>query len=166
MPDYMKGKIYRIVSDTNGLAYYGSTTGKLSARMAQHRYCFRRGRGNCTSRLVLAGGDAKIFLVEKFQTICKEDLIRRERFHIENNECVNRRVPGRGPTCEHGKYRQYCKECGGSQICQHDRQRAKCKFCNGDRYRCEPCNQTFSSGQMLGKHLASKKHAEKPKQFL
>ena len=33
--------------------------------------------------------------------------------------------------CEHGRRRNRCKECGGSQICEHGRQRSKCKECGG-----------------------------------
>lgn len=33
--------------------------------------------------------------------------------------------------CEHGRRRNSCKECGGSQICVHRRVRSKCKGCDG-----------------------------------
>ena len=31
--------------------------------------------------------------------------------------------------CPHGKWRRFCKECGGSQICVHGRQRSSCGKC-------------------------------------
>ena len=34
-------------------------------------------------------------------------------------------------SCEHGRERHRCKECGGSQICEHGRQRCRCKECGG-----------------------------------
>ena len=37
MPDYSKGKIYRILQDNVKTVYIGSTTQPLSSRMAQHR---------------------------------------------------------------------------------------------------------------------------------
>ena len=54
---------------------------------------------------------------------------------------------GGGAICEHGRRRSTCKECGGSQICEHGRQRRKCKDCGGSqicehgrlRYRCKEC---------------------------
>ena len=54
---------------------------------------------------------------------------------------------GKEYVCEHGKRRNYCKECGGSQICEHGRQRSKCKECGGSdickhgkyRSRCKEC---------------------------
>jgi hypothetical protein len=33
--------------------------------------------------------------------------------------------------CEHGKQKNYCKECGGSSICQHGKQKRYCKECGG-----------------------------------
>ena len=49
--------------------------------------------------------------------------------------------------CPHGKWRRFCKECGGASICQHGRQRSKCKECGGgsicvhgrQRSRCKEC---------------------------
>ena len=32
-----------------------------------------------------------------------------------------------GAICEHGRQRQYCKECGGASICEHGRRRSQCK---------------------------------------
>ena len=37
MPDYSKGKVYRILQDNDKTVYIGSTTQPLSARLAQHR---------------------------------------------------------------------------------------------------------------------------------
>ena len=33
--------------------------------------------------------------------------------------------------CPHGKWRHYCKECGGGSICEHGRVRSQCKECGG-----------------------------------
>ncbi len=33
--------------------------------------------------------------------------------------------------CEHGLEKIRCKECGGSQICEHDKQKSRCKECGG-----------------------------------
>ena len=38
---------------------------------------------------------------------------------------------GKSFSCKHGRQRQQCKECGGSQICEHGRQRSLCKECGG-----------------------------------
>jgi hypothetical protein len=31
--------------------------------------------------------------------------------------------------CLHGKRKDYCKECGGSQYCPHGKQRSRCNEC-------------------------------------
>ena len=31
--------------------------------------------------------------------------------------------------CSHGKRKNYCKKCGGSQICQHGKCKSQCKEC-------------------------------------
>lgn len=33
--------------------------------------------------------------------------------------------------CPHGKYKYYCKACGGKGICEHDRQKQNCILCKG-----------------------------------
>ena len=50
--------------------------------------------------------------------------------------------------CEHGKERNYCKECDGSSICDHGKQRSHCKDCKGSaicdhgkqRSQCKDCD--------------------------
>ena len=36
MPDYSKSKIYKIIDNTNGNVYFGSTTQSLAQRLAGH----------------------------------------------------------------------------------------------------------------------------------
>ena len=33
--------------------------------------------------------------------------------------------------CEHGRRRDRCRECGGSQICEHNKRRSSCVDCGG-----------------------------------
>tara|TARA_R110002012_G_scaffold263018_1_gene445521 strand:+ start:78 stop:464 length:387 start_codon:yes stop_codon:yes gene_type:complete len=39
--------------------------------------------------------ECKIILVENINCNSKEELLKKERWYIENNECVNKRIPGR-----------------------------------------------------------------------
>ena len=49
--------------------------------------------------------------------------------------------------CEHGKRKDRCKECGGSQICEHQRLKSCCRECGGSeicehrkqRSQCKEC---------------------------
>ncbi len=50
-------------------------------------------------------------------------------------------------SCEHGRQKSECKDCGGSGICEHGRQRSQCKDCGGSgicehgqiRSKCKDC---------------------------
>jgi len=95
MVDYTKSKIYKIVCNITGLTYYGSTVNPISKRISQHRSNFKTDRGTCSSRQVLVGGNYDYSLVEEFSCENKDQLHRRERYYIENNECVNKEIPGR-----------------------------------------------------------------------
>ena len=90
MPDYSKGKIYKIYNDSiPDKVYYGSTINTLVKRLGQHKDKFHL----CTSKQLFP--NAKIVLVEKFPCNDKDELTKRERYYIENNECVNKNIPGR-----------------------------------------------------------------------
>jgi hypothetical protein len=105
MPDYQNGKIYKIVNDKLGLTYYGSTTQILSQRMGGHianKKRFDTGKCNNVSSFKLLDGNQKIYLVEKYPCNDKNELERRERYYIETNECVNKRIPSRTQK-EHSK---------------------------------------------------------------
>ena len=92
-------RVYKLES-SNGLVYYGSTTQKyLSVRLCQHKSdskdCTKH--NTCASKLLYAdGASVTITLVENVKD-CKDkyELQARERWYIENNECVNKVVPGR-----------------------------------------------------------------------
>ncbi len=99
MPDYSKGKIYKIWSPSADIAYYGSTIETLSKRLTKHRGGLKRWKRGTTNYVtsygVLEHPDARIDLVEKFPCECVEELRAREGFYIKNFECVNRCVAGR-----------------------------------------------------------------------
>ena len=95
MVDYTKSKIYKIVCNITGLTYYGSTVNPISKRISSHRSEFKLGRVKCSSRQVLVGGNYDYSLVEEFSCENKDQLHRRERYYIENNDCVNKQIPGR-----------------------------------------------------------------------
>jgi hypothetical protein len=104
MTNYQLGKIYKIVCNTTGLTYYGSTCEPtLARRLAGHVGKFKSFRGNgkakfITSYNVLKNDDYAIILVELAPSNNKMELRQRERFYIENNECVNKNIPSRTDT--------------------------------------------------------------------
>ena len=90
MPDYSKSKIYKIVCNETGETYYGSTTVLLSQRIGKHRLYT-----GCSSWCIIERGNYDYSLIEEFPCESKEQLHKRERWYIENNDCVNVRVEGR-----------------------------------------------------------------------
>ena len=110
--DYQNSKIYKIINDAlPDLVYYGSTVNTLSKRFGEHKSKSNK----CTSKQ-LFDCDVKpqIFLVESFPCNSKIELNARERWHIENNVCINKQIPNRTKKewCENnkGKINEYVKQ--------------------------------------------------------
>ena len=96
MPDYSKAKIYHIYCNITGEIYYGSTCNTLAKRMGKHRdEAKENSKKNCSSRSIIVRDDYAYSLIEKYECNNKQELHARERYWIENNECVNKYVPGR-----------------------------------------------------------------------
>jgi hypothetical protein len=119
MVNYGKGKIYKIQKiGGNSEIYIGSTTKDyLSQRMDKHRSGYRNwaiGTKGLTSYKIfdLYGVEnCEIVLLESVNCNTKDELHARERFHIENNVCVNIRVPMRKlPANYHQMYQLNNKE--------------------------------------------------------
>lgn len=96
MDRYKNGKIYKIVCNKTGLCYIGSTCEPtLALRLAKHRSNYKtyiNGNGNyISSYQVLENNDYSIVLLESIECNSKDELLARERFYIENTECVNMR---------------------------------------------------------------------------
>ena len=85
--DYSNGKIYKIVCNITGDIYIGSTVSALKLRLAQHKL------DNLASTQILERGDYEIILIEDYPCETKNDLRWRERYYIENLDCINKRRP-------------------------------------------------------------------------
>ena len=102
MPDYSKGKIYKIWDSGFNKCYIGSTCEELSQRMARHRidyiYCLKGTRHYLYSfKLFDEFGldNCKIVWEEDYPCKNRQELISREAYHIRNTDCVNKRIDGR-----------------------------------------------------------------------
>ena len=97
MPDYSKGKIYKLTSSNSDEIYIGSTVLYLCKRKAHHFEDYKKfingSRSYMTSyKIIEAGGDIDICLLEEYNCKTKEELHAKERFYIENNNCVYKHV--------------------------------------------------------------------------
>jgi hypothetical protein len=98
MPDYSRGKIYKITAGE--LTYIGSTCEPtLARRLSKHvgdYKCWKNGtRKFITSFPLIETGGYEITLIELCPCTSRDELIARERFHIESTVCVNRQITGR-----------------------------------------------------------------------
>ena len=109
-----KGKIYKIEDNSNGNIYIGSTCKTLEERLYHHKSNYKaylKGlHGNNTSFDIIKNNNFTIKLLEACEIKTKQELHERERFYIENNECLNKRIPGRTLKETHKAYRDNNKD--------------------------------------------------------
>jgi len=120
MPNYKNAKIYKLVSNYTDKIYVGSTTQKLSMRKAEHTRDYQqylKGIGyKFISFELLELGPVDIILLEEYQCDNREQLHKRERYHIEKNNCVNKNIPARTlkEYQEANKDKMYKCSCGST----------------------------------------------------
>ena len=165
MDKYENGKIYKIVDNTNNNIYIGHTTEKyLSKRLQHHLYQYKywkEGKKKYTSSFkIFENNDYRIELLENCN--CKDvyELKNRERYYIENNDCINHNVPNR----THKEYQQqvYKKQKSINDKAYRERQgeillEKKRQFDN-EKITCE-CGCEVNRGNLL-RHKKSKKHID------
>jgi hypothetical protein len=95
MSKYQNSKIYKLVSPHTDEIYIGSTTQRLCHRLSGHKSDCKKIKNKSTSSKLFELGEVKIILIEECPCDNKEQLLKRERHHIENNKCLNKCIPGR-----------------------------------------------------------------------
>ena len=98
MVNYQQGKIYKIVCNTTGNVYIGSTTQKyLSSRLSEHVNCYKNFLNKkynfVTSFEIIKNSNYEIILIENCPCNSKDQLHAKERYWIELTECVNKYIP-------------------------------------------------------------------------
>jgi len=159
-----------IESAAAGLVYYGSTVNELYKRFNQHRIGVRRfqeGKNNyITSFEVMEHSDSRILLVEAFPCANKQELTAREAWHIRNNPCVNKRIPGRTNHEYHLLHYQENKEATLNQckkyyaenraiICEKAKKPKECAACG-----ISMNTSSFPGHKKTKKHMANATRAE------
>ena len=103
MPDYQKGKIYKLWSPQGeeDEIYIGSTCDKLYKRKNQHK---SKNHNNCSSKILFEKyDDVRIEVIEEYPCNSKAELNKKEGEYIKNNKCLNRNVAGR-------THKEYCED--------------------------------------------------------
>ena len=147
MPNYARGKIYKLVNDVDDEIYVGSTCGSLKLRKSTHKSMARTKPRPVYHHLNAIGWEnVRIVLIEDFACGNKRELLRREQHYIDElRPSLNKRAAF--VHCPHGRRRYQCKPCGGAGVCDHGRIRSQCKPCGGSkicehgrqRHSCKPC---------------------------
>ncbi len=102
MVNYQLGKIYKIVDNTNGNIYIGSTCEKTLARrlqthMTDYKKYLKGEKKSNTALQIFKNNNYNIILIENYPCENKDVLHARERHYIETLICVNYQRPGRTP---------------------------------------------------------------------
>jgi hypothetical protein len=96
---YLNGKIYKLIDNTNGNIYIGSTCNSLKKRLKihlNHYYEYKKKDGKCLTTVayhIIKNNDYKMELLENFPCKTKQELLNKEREYIENNKCININKP-------------------------------------------------------------------------
>ena len=98
MVNYKNGKIYKIVDNTNGNIYIGSTCEpRLCRRIWGHNGKYNQYKlgkyGYVKSFEIIKNNDYNIILVENYSCDTKDELLSRERYYIDKFECINKNIP-------------------------------------------------------------------------
>jgi hypothetical protein len=94
----MIGRIYKIVDDSNGKVYVGSTFTTLEKRLRQHVNAYNSYlktletgacKRFCTSRNIICNGNFHIELIKEMEVSNKKELLQAEREQIDSTDCIN-----------------------------------------------------------------------------
>lgn len=153
MKDFQNAKIYKIVGNGD-LTYYGSTCCKLSERLARHRNSFKQylnGKASyITSFELLKEHNEIIVLVENFPCENNDELLARERYYIENYNCVNKVIPNKLKSMGRKAYQHDYMKAYIEANKEYLKGRQQEKVC------CELCN-SFITRANINRHRGNKK---------
>jgi len=178
MVNYNNSKVYKIVGPGD-MIYIGSTTKNyLSSRLSEHRSCYKtRNTGIKKSKyssfqLFDAYGpeNCNIYLLELVNCDTKNELLARERHHIEAIDCINKVVPGRTKKeyCDINReilieyqklyresnreilieYQKLYRESNRDIINEKQKTKCVCNICGGNYTKCHK-SQHFKTKQHL-----------------
>ena len=135
-----------LIEDLNDLRYVGSTTQKLNVRLSLHRYSKNNGHYCSSSKLNLDN-----CIIIELERCNKEDKKERERYWINEIDCVNQRKLNFVPKEYQKEYRENNKENNKEYQKEYYKEYQKIDwFCS----HCD-CNVKRRN---KSQHLKSKKH--------
>ena len=91
MTKYQRGKIYKVIDNTNDNVYIGSTTQELKRRLSGHKAECKKNVKEMDSFKIIRNNDFDIELIEDYPCNTKRELEKREQHFIDTMECINTR---------------------------------------------------------------------------
>tara|TARA_R110000803_G_scaffold42207_1_gene90632 strand:+ start:869 stop:1348 length:480 start_codon:yes stop_codon:yes gene_type:complete len=118
MPDYSKGKIYKLIDYTNGDIYIGSTSQSLAKRKTKHKtdsrlhdtYDKRNKLIRYSSHKIIKNNNYDIILIEDYPCNSKDELRMREQYWMDSMECINSQRAYRTKEQEKDYNKEYFKQ--------------------------------------------------------
>lgn len=135
MTDYSTGKIYKVVCSETNRIYIGSTKHTLKQRLARHK----SSSNSCRTKDFI---NPTIHLLEDYSCNNRNELSIRERYYVENNDCVNLAIPSRTK-------KEYNKEYGKQWYIDNAEKL-------NERFNCD-CGGSYSRKHKTD-HLKTNKH--------
>ena len=176
---YLNGKIYKLIDNTNGDIYFGSTCKSLKERLGNHKKHYNKYIKTNVKRTasydIIKNNDYKIELLENFPCKLKQELLIKEREYIENTKCINILRPiityqemldndkqwkknNRDKVKIHGqnKYKKHRDKILESRKIYYEANKDKIKERNSEKIQCDNCFSTTRRGD-LAQHKRSLK---------
>ena len=144
MPDYSKGKIYKILNSIDDEIYVGSTIETLGQRMAHHRYSLKK-RPHYKLYKHMHELDVENFYIELIENYpCNDgyELRAREGYYIREIGTLNKNVAGRTPRESVNiyqnnnieKYKEYKQQYWDTHKDKYNEEKRKYRLDNKDEY--------------------------------
>jgi hypothetical protein len=135
------GMIYKLWCKNTLKTYYGSTTGDIANRLAEHEFKFRRSVKH-SSADIIEGGNYSIEEIELVDYDDKKELRERERFFIETDKnSINKNIPNRTSKDWHEDHLDYNKQYYQANKEKHNVY-MRAYYLNKKGVVIEPVNQT------------------------
>ena len=96
------GTVYKIIDNTNGNIYVGSTMGTLKQRMHSHktnykRYMNGKSKGKCKAYEIIQNDDYEWEIIEEIDDCDNNKLTERETYYIKTiDKVINKAIPNIG----------------------------------------------------------------------
>lgn len=137
---YSNGKIYKIVDNTNGNIYIGSTIEKLEKRLWKHKSKYKIYLETLYNELssfkILENNNYYIELLENYPCNNKRELEQKEAEYIEKLDNVNKMIPFKTEEEQAIRQKEYMKkynreykEKNREKINKKKIEKIECEFC-------------------------------------